>query len=187
MAIAALVVWALTAAAGVYLLAAVMAAKRAAAGPRPAPAPLPEAPPPPETPAPPETPPPPDAGAPRGTGAPPTVRTPPPIPRTKVSAPPGEHPLLEFCHPALGITGLACWFAFVATHGRAFAWLAFGALAVTIAAGLGWLAARARSARQHADGGHGPAVPVRRIALHGLAAATTCGLAIAAVLAASHG
>jgi hypothetical protein len=95
--------------------------------------------------------------------------------------------LLEFCHPALGITGLACWFAFVATHDRAFAWLAFAVLAVTIAAGLGWLAARARFARQHADGGYGPTVPVRRIVLHGLAAATTCGLAIAAVLAASHG
>jgi len=161
-AIAALAVWALTAGAGVYLLTAVIAAKRATAGARTAPA---------------ETVPVP----------PPSTRVPPPIPRTKVKAPPGEHPLLEFCHPALGITGLACWFAFVATHDRAFAWLAFAVLAVTIAAGLGWLAARARSARQRADGGYAPAVPVRRIVLHGLAAATTCGLAIAAVLAASHG
>ena len=176
MAIAALAVWALTAAAGVYLLAAVMAAKRATLRPHLAPAPPPEA-----------AAPPPEADTPRGTGAPPTVRTPPPIPRTKVTTPPGEHPLLEFCHPALGIIGLACWFAFVATHDRAFAWLAFAVLAVTIAAGLGWLAARARSARQHADCGYGPAVPVRRIVLHGLAAATTCGLAIAAVLVASHG
>jgi hypothetical protein len=180
-AIAALAVWALTAAAGVYLLGAVMAAKRAAASLHPAPAPPPEAPAPAGAPASPE------AGTPRGTGAPPTVRTPPPIPRTKVSTPPGEHPLLEFCHPALGVTGLACWFAFVATHDRAFAWLAFAVLAVTIAAGFGWLVARARSARQHTNGGYGPPVPVRRIVLHGLAAATTCGLAIAAVLAASHG
>src|SRR6516165_1077652 len=131
--------WALTAGAGVYLLTAVIAAKRATAGARTAPA---------------ETVPVP----------PPSTRVPPPIPRSKVKAPPGEHPLLEFCHPALGITGLACWFAFVATHDRAFAWLAFAVLAVTIAAGLGWLAARARSARQRADGGYGPAVPVRRIA-----------------------
>ena len=165
MTIAALAAWAVTAAAGVYLLAAVMAAQRAARNVHSALAP------------------PPEEGTPHNVG----TRTPPPIPRTKVSAPPGEHPLLEFCHPALGITGLACWFAFVATHDRAFAWLAFAVLAVTIAAGLGWLAARARSARQRADGGYGPAVPVRRIVLHGLAAATTCGLAIAAVLAASHG
>jgi hypothetical protein len=131
--------------------------------------------------------PPPGEGIPSGAVTRASTRTPPPIPRTKVSTPPGEHPLLEFCHPALGITSLACWFAFVATHDMAFAWLAFAVLAVTIAAGLGWLAARARSARQRADGGYGPAVPVRRIALHGLAAATTCGLAIAAVLTASHG
>jgi hypothetical protein len=175
--IAALTAWAVTAAAGVYLLAAVMAAQRAARSSRPAGEP--------GTP-PSETGPPPGEGIPPGAGPRASTR-PPPIPRTKVSTPPGEHPLLEFCHPALGITGLACWFAFVATDDRAFAWLAFAVLAVTIAAGLGWLAARARSARQRADGGYGPAVPVRRIVLHGLAAATTCGLAIAAVLAASHG
>jgi len=176
--IAALAAWAVTAAAGVYLLAAVMAAQRAARSSRsPGETSTPSG----------ETGPPPGEGAPSGAGPRASTRTPPPIPRTKVSTPPGEHPLLEFCHPALGITGLACWFAFVATHDRAFAWLAFAVLAVTIAAGLGWLAARARSARQRADGGYGPAVPVRRIVLHGLAAATTCGLAIAAVLAASHG
>jgi hypothetical protein len=176
--IAALAAWAVTAAAGVYLLAAVMAAQRAARSSR-SPGET-------GTPAGATTPP---SGESTTSGASPraTTRTPPPIPRTKVSTPPGEHPLLEFCHPALGITSLACWFAFVATHDLAFAWLAFAVLAVTIAAGLGWLATRARSARQRADGGYGPEVPVRRIALHGLAAATTCGLAIAAVLAASHG
>jgi hypothetical protein len=173
--IAALAAWAVIAAAGVYLLAAVMAAQRAARSSRSAG----------ETAS--ETGTPPGEGTPPGAGARASTGTPPPIPRTKVSTPPGEHPLLEFCHPALGITSLACWFAFVATHDRAFAWLAFAVLAVTIAAGLGWLAARARSARQRADGGYRPAVPVRRIVLHGLAAATTCGLAIAAVLAASHG
>jgi hypothetical protein len=182
-AIAALVVWALTAAAGVYLLTSVIAAQRAGASPPAAPtAPAASA-----------------AGVtaaatgragPGETGEagvpPPFGRAPAPIPRTKASAPPGEHPLLEFCHPALGITGLACWFAFVATHDRAFAWIAVAVLVVTIGAGLGWMAARARSARQHARGS-GPAVPAHRVVLHGLAAAATCGLAALAILAASHG
>src|SRR6516165_702292 len=150
--------WALTAGAGVYLLTAVIAAKRATAGARTAPA---------------ETVPVP----------PPSTRVPPPIPRSKVKAPPGGHPLLEFCHPALGITGLACWFAFVATHRQAFAWIAIAVLMVTIGAGLGWMATHARSARRHAGGGPGPAVPARRIVLHGLAATTTCGLAVITILA----
>ena len=162
MAIAALAVWALTAGAGVYLLTAVIAAKRATAGARTAPA---------------ETVPVP----------PPSTRVPPPIPRSKVKAPPGEHPLLEFCHPALGITGLACWFAFVATHDRTFAWIALAVLLVTIGAGLGWLLAGRRAAREQADGGAGRVVPAYRIVLHGLAAAATCGLAVTAILAASHG
>jgi hypothetical protein len=127
------------------------------------------------------------SGISRQCGPLPFRRAPAPVPRVKVSAPPGEHPLLEFCHPALGITGLACWFAFVATHRRAFAWIAIAVLVVTIGAGLGWMAAHARSARRHASGGSGPAVPVHRIVLHGLAAAATCGLAVIAILAVSHG
>ena len=171
MAIAALVVWALTAAAGVYLLTSVLAAQRAGTS-------SPEQ----------------DTGVPASTtpvtsavGGPPLRRTAAPIQRAKVSAPPGEHPFLEFCHPALGITGLACWFAFVATHRLAFAWIAIAVLVVTIGAGLGWLATHARSARHHAGGGSGPAVPAHRVVLHGLAAAATCGLAVIAILAASHG
>jgi hypothetical protein len=193
-AIAALVVWALTAAAGVYLLTSVVAAQRAAANSEAAPTtpddgttaattPVASA-----------------AGMPApGTGragphmtgeagAPlPFRRAPAPVPRTKVSAPPGEHPLLEFCHPALGITGLACWFAFVATHRQAFAWIAIAVLVATIGAGLGWMVTHARSARRHAGRGSGPAVPAHRIVLHGLAAAATCGLAVITILAASHG
>jgi hypothetical protein len=170
-AIAALVVWALTAGAGVYLLTSVIAAQRAGAssGAR-------------------------DADAAQATttpaapaaGVPPFGRTAAPVQRAKASAPPGEHPLLEFCHPALGITGLACWFAFVATHDRAFAWIAVAVLAVTIGAGLSWMAVHARSARRRPGGGSA-AAPAHRIVLHGLAAAATCGLAIIAILAAGHG
>ena len=178
MTIAALAAWAVTAAAGVYLLAAVMAAQRAARSSRS----------PGQTSTPPgETGPPPGEGTPPGAGPRASTRAPPPIPRTKVSTPPGEHPLLEFCHPALGITSLACWFAFVATQDRAFAWIAIAVLAVTIGAGLGWMVSRAWSARRRPGGGPGAAAPAHRIVLHGLAAAATCGLAIIAILAAGHG
>ncbi len=181
MTVAALAVWALTLGAGVYLLSAVMATKASRRPPRDI------------TPA---------ASIPAGTTAaglspgadpppaprmPPGPRTPPPIPKVKVSSPPGEHPLLQFSHPALAIVGLACWFAFVFTHDHAFAWIAIGVLAVTIGAGLGWLTAQRRDARLHADGASGPTVPVHRIVLHGVMAATTFGLAIAAILVAGHG
>jgi hypothetical protein len=193
-AIAALVVWVLTAAAGVYLLPSVIAAERAGASPPAAPTATGAG-------AAPATTPvtsaagmpapvtgragPHQAGA--GGTPPPVRRTPTPIPRVKASVPPGEHPLLQFCHPALGIIGLACWFGFVATHDRAFAWIAVAVLAVTIGAGLGWLATHARFARHHAGGGPRATVPAHRVVLHGLAAAATCGLAVIAVLAANHG
>jgi hypothetical protein len=192
-AIAALVVWALTAAAGVYLLTSVMAAERAGAGPPAAPT-VPDG-----GAAPTTTTPAASAGVPAPVtgraephqaapaGTPPRRRRGlPPVASTKVSAPPGKHPLLEFCHPALGITGLACWYGFVATHDRAFAWVAVAVLAVTIGAGLGWMATSARSAR-HRAGGSGSAVPAHRVVIHALAAAATCGLAVIAILAASHG
>ena len=189
MTVAALAVWALTLAAGVYLLAAVMSAKAARRPPTDqgasdAPAAITPAA---SVPAATVAGPPPAADPPPAPRMPPGPRTPPPIPRVKVSTPPGEHPLLQFSHPALGIIGLACWFAFVFTHDHAFAWIAIGVLAVTIGAGLSWLTVQRRDARLHADGNPGPAIPVHRIVLHGLAAATTCGLAIAAILVAGHG
>jgi hypothetical protein len=207
MAIAALAVWVCTAAAGIYLLTAVVAKRPGAA---PLAAPPQAAPGAPDTASTPATiaptasaaitggagpgqpgtagTPPPGAGTPPpGAGTPPDVaRTPPPIPRVKVSAPPGEHPVLEFCHPALGITGLACWFAFVATHDRTFAHVALVVLVITIVLGLCWAAANALAARRHADGGK-PAIPAHRIVLHGLAATATGVLAIVAILATSHG
>jgi hypothetical protein len=104
---------------------------------------------------------------------------PPPIPRVKVHATPGDHPLLEFSHPALGIVGLGCWFAFVGTRSHALAWVAFGILVVTIAAGLRWFMGNGRAGR---------AGNVGRLALlHGLAATSTLVLAVLTALAASHG
>jgi hypothetical protein len=110
---------------------------------------------------------------------------PPPITHTRISTGPGEHPLLEFMHPALGIIGLGIWIAFVVTRFGAFAWVASGVVVVTIGAGLSWAASNARAARRR-----GPApglrFPARMIVAHGAAAAVTLVLAIVTVLTASH-
>ena len=110
---------------------------------------------------------------------------PPPIPRVKVHATPGEHPLLEFSHPLLGLIGLGVWFIFVGTHHAPLAWVAFGILVAAIAAGLSWLARNARAARR----GERPAragFPPRLVLLHGLAASATFVVAVLTALTASH-
>jgi hypothetical protein len=165
-AIAALVIWVLTAAIGVTLLITRQAA-------RPAPVPEPARP------------------VPASTTAAPAAGPAelPPIPRVKVHAPAGEHPLLEFSHPTLGLVGLGLWFIFVGTHYHPLAWVSFGILVVTIAAGLRWFISHARAARRAAaDTGGAPARRgVPRLALvHGLAASTTFLLAVLTALA-SHG
>jgi len=206
-AIATLVLWVLTAAAGLVLLTAGGAAKRAsaqqAAGAQgttgvqesvPVPAPPVMVP---------GTDPAPGAagssragsGSGSGSGsaqpAPAPLRSmagraePPPIPRVKVHAAPGEHPLLEFSHPLLGLIGLGVWFIFVGTHHAPLAWVAFGILVAAIAAGLSWLARNARAAPR----GERPAragFPPRLVLLHGLAASATFVVAVLAALTASH-
>lgn len=164
MAVAALVLWILTVGAGISVLLAGNNARRLTARPAPAAITLPRSAAPPVT----------DAGR------------PPPIPRTKVHAAPGEHPLLEFIHPALGAVGLACWFLFVGLHYRPLAWIAFGIVVVTVAAGLGWLASNTLAARQRGNAARAP-FPPRLAMLHGLAAAATVVLAVLTALSASHG
>ena len=150
MAIAALVVWVLTAALGVTLLLTRQAAR---------PAPVPE----PASPVP--------AGAPATRPG-----QPPPIPRVRVHTPAGEHPLLEFSHPTLGLLGLGLWFIFVGTRYHPLAWVAFGIVVVTITAGLRWFIGHARSTRRAAaqPGGTPAWRGIPRLAIvHGLAASTT--------------
>lgn len=72
----------------------------------------------------------------------------PPITHTRITTQPGQHPLLEFMHPALGIIGLASWIAYVVTKYGTFAWVSFGVLLATITAGLTWYTINHRHARR---------------------------------------
>ena len=163
LAIAALILWVLTASVGVSLLSSGRAARGAAAsGTAP-------------------------AGAPARFAAVPLTEDgrPPPVPHAKVTAPPGEHPLLQFCHPALALIGFGFWLAFVFVHYRPLAWVSFGVLVITLGAGLSWLTGNTLAARRHQ--GAAPAFPPRLIVLHGLAAAATLALTVLTALTAGHG
>jgi hypothetical protein len=83
----------------------------------------------------------------------------PPITHTRIATQPGQHPLLEFMHPALGIVGLGCWMAYVATKFGTFAWVSFGVLVATIAAGLTWFTVNRRQAATRAAGSGASAGP----------------------------
>ena len=163
MAIAVLVLWVVTAGAGVSLLIKGNTARRRAAAPEAA------------------------ASAPPRYAAVPLTEDgkPPPVPRTRVTTPPGEHPLLEFSHPALALTGLAFWFVFVLIHYRPLAWISFGVLVVTLVAGLSWLAANALAARRREHAAR--SFPPRLIVFHGLAATVALALTVLTALSASHG
>jgi hypothetical protein len=109
---------------------------------------------------------------------------PPPGPKVKVTAPPGDHPLLEFSHPALAITGLACWFMYVFVRYTPFAWISFGILMVAIAIGLSWLLHNHRAATHHLKGAWN--FPPRLVLLHGTAATAAILLSVLTALSASH-
>lgn len=193
LAIAALILWVLTAGAGVSLLSSGRAARGAAAGPaqtadaaggpaRPADAARG-----PDHPADAAAGPAQTAGAPARFAAIPLTEDgrPPPVPHAKVAAPPGEHPLLQFSHPALALIGFGFWLAFVLVHYRPLAWISFGILVITLSAGLSWLGGNALAARRRQ--GAVRAFPPRLIVLHGLAAAATLALTVLTALSAGHG
>jgi hypothetical protein len=110
---------------------------------------------------------------------------PPPVPRVRVETAPGEHPLLEFAHPALALTGLACWFMFVFVHYRPLAWIAFGILVGAIGLGLTWLTANQRAVRERVSAAW--PFPPKLALTHGLAAAVSVTLTVLTALTASHG
>ena len=190
LAIAALILWVLTASAGVSLLSSGRAARGAVAGPAqtagaaggPAqtaagPAQVDDA-----AAGPAQT-----AGAPARFAAIPLTEDgrPPPVPHAKVAAPPGEHPLLQFSHPALALIGFGFWLAFVLVHYRPLAWISFAILVVTLSAGLSWLGGNALAGRRRHSAARG--FPPRLIVLHGLAAAATLALTVLTALSAGHG
>jgi hypothetical protein len=162
LAIATLVLWVLNAGVGVTLLSAGNAARRRAAGPART------------------------ASVPARIPAVPLTEDgkPPRVPPAKVVAPRGEHPLLEFSHPALALIGLGFWFAFTLIHYRTFAWLSIGVLVVTVGAGLGWLARSRLTARRRPPSAR--AFPLRLIVLHGVAAAALIALTLLTALSVAH-
>jgi hypothetical protein len=163
LAIAALVLWVLNAGVGVTLLRSGNAARRRAASPAPA------------------------ASTPARIPAIPLTEDgkPPRVPPAKVVAPSGEHPLLEFSHPALALTGLGFWFAFTLVHYRTFAWISLGVLVATVGAGLGWLAGSRLAARRRAAAAR--VFPSRLIVLHGMGATAVFALTLLTALSAAHG
>jgi heme exporter protein D len=100
-------------------------------------------------------------------------------------SPPDGSPLLEFTHPALALLGLTFWIFFVMTGDRLFAWIAFGVVVATVAAGLGWELSRRRTARQ--ETADGPRFPPHLVLAHGAAAVCTFALVVIAAVAAGHG
>jgi hypothetical protein len=110
---------------------------------------------------------------------------PPPVPRVRVETPPGEHPLLEFSHPALAVTGLATYMMFAFVHYKPMAWIAFGILLCAIGLGLTWLARNAQAVREHAAAAW--RFPPKLVLTHGLAAAVAIALTVLTALTASRG
>jgi hypothetical protein len=110
---------------------------------------------------------------------------PPPVPHVRVATPPGEHPLLEFMHPALGVTGLAFWAMFTFVHYRPLAWISFGILLVTLSIGLSWQGLNRVAARRQS--GAAWAFPPRLLLLHGVAAGSSILLTVLTALVASRG
>jgi hypothetical protein len=161
LAIVVLLLWFATAAAGLTLLRAGGAARQAAAPRSP-------------------------AGAPVRMGAAPLTADgkPPPTPHTRVATPAGDHPLLEFSHPALAITGIACWMMFTLVHYRPLAWIAFVILVMTMLMGLSWLAYNRRSTRRQVSSAW--SFPPRLIWLHGLTAVCSITLTVLTAVTASR-
>jgi hypothetical protein len=171
LAIVVLILWLATATAGVTLLRAGGAARRAAAPPAPAVQTVPA-----------------DsmAVAFARTGAVPLTADgkPPPGPHVRVTTPPGEHPLLEFSHPALAVTGIACWMMFTFVHYRPLAWIAVAILVATLLVGLGWLTRTRRSGQGQASARW--SFPSRLVWLHGLVAACSIVLTVLAAVTAGR-
>ncbi len=126
MAIAALVFWMCTAAAGTYLLATGTRVRQADPAAQPVPVTA-------------------QAAKPRRDK---DRFDPPSLQRAKSEPLPGLRGLAEFAHPALAIVGLGFWLAYVMSRDRVFAAIGLGVLLGAICAGVSWFARNARAARR---------------------------------------
>jgi hypothetical protein len=169
LAIVVLVLWLATAVAGVTLLRAGGAARRAAASAAPARQAVAA-----------------DAMAGGRLAAVPLTPDgrPPPGPHVRVATPDGEHPLLEFSHPALAVIGIACWMMFAFVHYRPLAWISFAILVLTLLLGLGWLIRNRQAAGRQASATW--SFPRRLIWAHGLVATSSLVLTVLTAVLASH-
>jgi hypothetical protein len=109
---------------------------------------------------------------------------PPLSPHARVATPAGEHPLLEFSHPTLAVTGIACWMMFTFVHYRPLAWIAFAILVLTLLAGLGWLIRSRQAASRRVPGAW--SFPPRLILVHGLIASSSLVLTVLTAILASR-
>jgi len=100
------------------------------------------------------------------------------------AVPAASHPLLEFCHPALGVIGLMFWLFFVVSGHSVFAWIAFGTLAVTALAGISWLVTGIEG-RRRARVPAAAVFPRNLVLLHGIA--VTCTFTLVLIAAIGHG
>jgi hypothetical protein len=100
---------------------------------------------------------------------------PPSLTRAKNEPLPGMRALAEFTHPALAITGLAFWLCYVMTRDRVFAAIGFGVLLGAICAGITWFNINRRAAREKKDA---LLLPPRLLALHAAGAVLTLLIAV---------
>jgi hypothetical protein len=100
---------------------------------------------------------------------------PPSLRRAKSEPMPGLRALAEFIHPTLAIIGFAFWLFYVISRDRLFAAVGFGVLLGAICAGVSWFTANRRAARAKKDA---LSLPPRLLALHAVGAALTLLLAV---------
>jgi hypothetical protein len=73
---------------------------------------------------------------------------PPSHARAKSEPMPGLRAFAEFAHPALAVTGFAFWLIYTLSRDRIFAAIGFGILLGAICAGLSWAVSNARAAKR---------------------------------------
>ena len=119
---------------------------------------------------------------------------PPSLQRERSESLPLMRALVEFAHPALGMTGLGFWLGYVVSHNRIFLAISLGVLIGAICAGLSWFTVNSRAVKRvaAAEAAGQPGLEDPRFAphtysprvliLHGAGAALT--LVIAALITA---